>query len=101
MADNDFKIDEFGQIHRENVAEKSPDDALWAEYQKLEYEIFSHHDQDAAKMARYRELKKQLGIDVAASANAFDRAREKIRAQMAGKNLSVAQLLEMANQQKE
>lgn len=95
MAEKDFSIDEFGQIHREAVPEKDNKDALFKEYQLLEYEIFSHNDKSPEKLARFEELKKILGIDENAKKNAFMKAKQKLLNGIGQKTMSVSQILAM------
>lgn len=97
---NNF-IDEFGQIHRDNVPTQGSDDVLWKEYQQLEYEIFSHNDKSPEKIARYNELKQLLKIDEQSKADAFNKAKEKLKSQIAGKTMSVSQILAMAQKENE
>lgn len=60
--ENNFTVDEYGEIHRNTEPQRIENDALWREYQQLEYEIFSHNDKSPEKLARFYELEKQLGI---------------------------------------
>lgn len=76
MAEKDFFVDEFGQIHRNNVPNKENEELL-AEYHQLGYEIFSHNDKTPEKLARFEELKKILGIDENSKKNAFLKAKQK------------------------
>lgn len=101
MAENNFSVDEFGQIHRQQVPPRGADDAMWAEYQKLEYEIFSHNDRTPEKIARYNELKELLKIDEQSKADAFKNAKAKLQSRMAGNTMSVSAILSMAQQEKE
>ena len=51
--ENDFYVDEYGEIHLNNAApQRLENDALWREYHQLEYEIFSHNDKNPEKLAR-------------------------------------------------
>lgn len=93
MAEKDFFVDEFGQIHRNNVPNKEKD-ALLNEYHQLEYEIFSHNNKSPEKLARFEELKKILGIDETEKKNAFLKAKQKILNGI-GKTMSVSQILAM------
>ena len=38
--ENDFYVDEYGEIHRKDAPQRVENDALWREYQQLEYEFF-------------------------------------------------------------
>ena len=55
-------VNEFGEIVRDAEPRRVDDDALWREYHKLEYEIFSHNDKSPEKLTRFHELERQLGI---------------------------------------
>ena len=33
--ENDFYVDEYGEIHRQNAPQRVEDDALWREYHQL------------------------------------------------------------------
>ena len=57
------EINEFGEIVRDSEPQRIENDALWREYQQLEYEIFSHGERSPEKLARFQELEKQLGLD--------------------------------------
>lgn len=84
--DKDFYVNEFSEIVRPNFNEaeqtKTDEEKLMAEYHQLAYEI--HHRSrpttDPEKIARYEELKRILKIDEQAQGNAFNKAKEKIRA---------------------
>ncbi len=91
--ENDFYVDEYGEIHRNNAPQRLENDALWREYQQLEYEIFSHNDKSPEKLARFQELEKQLGL-TQQKKNAFINAKNKLRAEM-GQTMSVTQILSM------
>lgn len=101
MAENNFSVDEFGQIHRRQVPTRGADDVMWAEYQKLEYEIFSHNDRTPEKIARYNELKEILKINEQSKADAFKNAKAKLQSRMAGDTMSVSHILSMTQQEKE
>ena len=67
----EFKINEFGEIIRDGVNAQPSDDKaeqdLYAEYTKLEYEIFTHPerwtvDELSNKKARFEILKQKLEI---------------------------------------
>ena len=90
-------INEFGEITRSSAPQRIENDALWREYQQLEYEIFSHNDKSPEKLARFQELEKQLGI-TQQKKNAFINAKNKLRAQ-AEQTLSVTQILAMGKEQ--
>lgn len=94
MAEKDFFVDEFGQIHRNKVPNKGKEDLL-AEYHQLEYEIFSHNDKTPEKLARFEELKKILGIDENSKKNAFLKAKQKILDSVGQQTMSVSQILAM------
>lgn len=94
MAEKDFFVDEFGQIHRNNAPNKGKEDLL-AEYHQLEYEIFSHNDNTPDKLARFEELKKILGIDENSKKNAFLKAKQKILDSVGKQTMSVSQILAM------
>lgn len=96
MADNDFNINEFGEVVRPREGERLDNDALWKEYHQLEYEIFSHNDKSPEKLQRFEELKKQLDVKDDVKKNAFLKAKEKIRAE-AQKTMSVSEILAMRN----
>lgn len=95
--ENDFYVDEYGEIHRESTPQRLENDALWREYQQLEYEIFSHNDKSPEKLARFQELEKQLGISEKKK-NAFLNAKNKFR-ENAQQTMSVTQILSMGKQQ--
>lgn len=84
--DKDFYVNEFGEIVRtqnQNAEYKETnEEKLMKEYSLLSYEI--HHltrpTTDPEKIARYEELKRILKIDEQAQGNAFNKAKEKIRA---------------------
>lgn len=96
--ENDFYVDEYGEIHLNNAApQRLENDALWREYHQLEYEIFSHNDKTPEKLARFQELEKQLGI-TQQKKNAFINAKNKLRAQ-AGQTMSVTNILAMGKEQ--
>lgn len=95
--ENDFYVDEYGEIHRESTPRRLENDALWREYQQLEYEIFSHNDKSPEKLARFQELEKQLGISEKKK-NAFLNAKNKFR-ENAQQTMSVTQILSMGKQQ--
>lgn len=48
--ENNFTVDEYGEIHRNTEPQRIENDALWREYQQLEYEIFSHNDKSPEKI---------------------------------------------------
>ena len=94
--ENDSYVDEYGEIHRNSEPQRLENDALWREYQQLEYEIFSHNDKSPEKLARFQELEKQLGI-TQQKKNAFLNAKNKLRAN-AQQTMSVTQILSAAQQ---
>ncbi len=96
MAENDFTVDEYGEIHRNSEPQRIENDALWREYQQLEYEIFSHNDKSPEKLARFQELEKQLGI-TQQKKNAFINAKNKLR-ENAQQTMSITQILSKENQ---
>ena len=96
--ENNFFVDEYGEIHRNREPQRLENDALWREYQQLEYEIFSHHDNSPEKLARFQELEKQLGI-TEKKKNAFLNAKNKLRAN-AQQTMSITQILSAAQQKK-
>lgn len=80
----DFKINEFGEIIRNGVntcrADDKTEQGLYAEYKKLEYEIFSHPERWtpkdlAAKRERVNFIKQKLNIK---ETNPFVAARKKL-----------------------
>lgn len=96
MSENNFFVDDFGQIHRDNVPARADTDALWDEYHQLEYEIFSGNDKSPEKLARFHELEKQLGVSQQKK-NAFLNAKNKLRAS-AQQTMSVSQILAMGKE---
>ena len=103
--ENDFYVDEYGEIHRKDAPQRLENDALWQEYQndalwqeyqQLEYEIFSHGEKSPEKLARFQELEKQLGISEKKK-NAFLNAKNKLRAQQS-QTMSITQILSMGNE---
>lgn len=96
MAENDFTVDEYGEIHRNSEPQRIENDALWREYQQLEYEIFSHNDKSPEKLARFQALEKQLGINEKKK-NAFLNAKNKLR-ENAQQTMSITQILSKENQ---
>ena len=94
--ENDFYVDEYGEIHRTDAPQRVENDALWQEYHQLEYEIFSHNDKSPEKLARFQALEKQLGINEKKK-NAFLNAKNKLR-QNAQQTMSITQILSKENQ---
>lgn len=94
--ENDFYVDEYGEIHRQNAPQRLENDALWREYHQLEYEIFSHNDKSSEKLARFQELEKQLGISEKKK-NDLLNATNKLRAQQS-QTMSITQILSMGNE---
>ena len=94
--ENDFYVDEYGEIHRNSEPQRIENDALWREYQQLEYEIFSHNDKSPEKLARFQELEKQLGM-TQQKKNAFINAKNKLR-ENAQQTMSITQILSKENQ---
>lgn len=82
----DYKINEFGEIVFNDDTRKIHDlDPLWKEYVQLEYEVLNNHHnptKDPIKIARYHELKKQLHIDDKKTADALNKAKEKIKREL-------------------
>lgn len=91
------EINEFGEIVRDSEPQRIENDALWREYQQLEYEIFSHGERSPEKLARFQELEKQLGLDEKKK-NAFINAKNKLRASV-GQNMTVTQILSAGKEQ--
>ena len=94
--ENDFYVDEYGEIHRKDAPQRLENDALWQEYHQLEYEIFSHNDKSPEKLARFQELEKQLGISEKKK-NDLLNATNKLRAQQS-QTMSITQILSMGNE---
>ena len=100
----DYTINDAGEIiFKDGVDRVEPErkDPLWVEYIKLEYEVVNNHrnpTKDPVKIARYNELKKYFDdekIDVTPGkkhadgyADAFDKAREKIKQEMIASDTS-------------
>ncbi|MBQ8294627.1 MAG: hypothetical protein IJX89_04555 [Alphaproteobacteria bacterium] len=103
--DKDFYVNEFGEIVRAQNHKEADEKKLMDEYYQLAYEI--HHRSrpttDPEKIARYEELKRVLKIDEQAQGNAFNKAKEKIRAMaMAqGKNNNPLKMAILKQQNKE
>ena len=95
--ENDFYVDEYGEIHRTDAPQRVENDALWQEYHQLEYEIFSHNDKSPEKLARFQALEKQLGINEKKK-NAFLNAKNKLRAGRS-QTISVSQILSAGKEQ--
>lgn len=95
--ENDFYVDEYGEIHRKDAPQRVEDDALWREYHQLEYEIFSHNDKSPEKLARFQALEKQLGINEKKK-NDLLNATNKLRAGMS-QTMSVSQVLSAGKEQ--
>ena len=96
--ENDFYVDEYGEIHRKDAPQRVENDALWQEYHQLEYEIFSHNDKSPEKLARFQALEKQLGINEKKK-NAFLNAKNKLRTQaQQSQTMSITQILSKENQ---
>ena len=101
-----FQINANGEIvlldgempRKKSEAEAARD----AEYSELEYLINNHPDRlkdvDAAR-ARRTKLEEEMGIDSKKSADAFAKAREKLRARINQKNNS--DLLNIISQKKQ
>ena len=94
--ENDFYVDEYGEIHRTDAPQRVENDALWQEYHQLEYEIFSHNDKSPEKLARFQALEKQLGINEKKK-NAFLNAKNKLR-ENAQQTMSITHILSMGNE---
>ena len=94
--ENDFYVDEYGEIHRKSAPQRLENDALWREYHQLEYEIFSHNDKSPEKLARFQALEKQLGISEKKK-NDLLNATNKLRAQQS-QTMSITQILSMGNE---
>ena len=94
--ENDFYVDEYGEIHRKSAPQRVEDDALWREYHQLEYEIFSHNDKSPEKLARFQALEKQLGINEKKK-NDLLNATNKLR-ENAQQTMSITQILSKENQ---
>ena len=81
-----YEIKESGElVFNKPHGIDAPNENLWKEYIQLEYEVLNNHHnptKDLVKIARYNELKKQLNIDDKASADAFNKAIEKIKREM-------------------
>lgn len=86
-------VNEFGEIVRDSEPQRVDNDALWREYHKLEYEIFSHNDKSPEKLTRFHELERQLGISEQKK-NAFINAKNKLR-ESAQQTASLSQILSM------
>ncbi len=95
--ENDFYVDEYGEIHRKSAPQRVEDDALWREYHQLEYEIFSHNDKSPEKLARFQALEKQLGI-TQQKKNDLLNAKNKLRAGRS-QTMSVSQILSAGKEQ--
>ena len=95
--ENDFYVDEYGEIHRKSTPQRVEDDALWREYHQLEYEIFSHNDKSPEKLARFQALEKQLGINEKKK-NDLLNATNKLRAGRS-QTMSVSQILSAGKEQ--
>ena len=95
--ENDFYVDDYGEIHRKSAPQRVEDDALWREYHQLEYEIFSHNDKSPEKLARFQALEKQLGINEKKK-NDLLNATNKLRAGMS-QTMSVSQILSAGKEQ--
>ena len=95
--ENDFYVDEYGEIHRTDAPQRMENDALWREYHQLEYEIFSHNDKSPEKLARFQALEKQLGINEKKK-NDLLNATNKLRAGMS-QTMSVSQVLSAGKEQ--
>ena len=94
--ENDFYVDEYGEIHRTDAPQRVENDALWREYHQLEYEIFFHFYKSPEKLARFQALEKQLGINEKKK-NAFINAKNKLR-QNAPQTMSITNILSKENQ---
>ena len=82
------KINEYGEVIRETVIQNEID-PVWAEYQKLEYEVLNNHHnptQDPIKIARYNELKKHFNIEK--SEDALRKAKERLKQKIIEANKS-------------
>jgi len=87
-----YEIKETGEVVFDKPHGNIGPDPLWKEYIQLEYEILNNHHnptKDPIKIARYNELKKQLNIDDKASADAFDKAKEKIKREIISSDESI------------
>ncbi|MFQ6739250.1 MAG: hypothetical protein ACLRFJ_01085 [Alphaproteobacteria bacterium] len=80
---SEYKINEFGEIIREGdfaERQKSDEEVLMAEYSNLEYLVLNNHGHpttDPEIIARYHELKRQLGLDN--QSDVFVEAAKKIK----------------------
>ena len=95
--ENDFYVDEYGEIHRKSAPQRLENDAMWREYHQLEYEIFSHNDKSPEKLARFQALEKQLGINEKKK-NDLLNAKNKLRAGRS-QTMSVSQILSAGKEQ--
>jgi hypothetical protein len=95
---DDFKIAKDGTIQRNKIPEirETKEDALMSEYYSLEYQVchMTRPTKDPAKIARFEELKKILGINN--SKLNFAAAKKKI-----GSKTNISDLIKMARDGKE